>query len=192
MRFLEKLFDPHPNLLDLWHAIPLANFQTELARHVEYSVGDVNCLQLVVWRTGNAIKIEKLLDWEEYVCDWVARVVIRLLDDVLLFQKLVRHQLTVVFLEVRKYVRNGVVNRVHGHVADIRLIFLLNHANDLLHERLLHYRHFREQAHLLGVSDPNIGVCVGGCAVRNDERTWVSRIYERIGVDECILRISED
>ena len=44
----EKLFETHPRILDLRHAIPLANRQTELDRPVDYHIGNVNRLQLCV------------------------------------------------------------------------------------------------------------------------------------------------
>ena len=86
------------------------------------------------------------------------------------------NQLTVVFLKVRKYARNGVINGVCGPVADIRQICSLDRANDLLHEILFHSCHFMEQAQFIGVRDPYVGVFMGSCAVCNDERTLVSRV----------------
>ena len=75
-----------------------------------------------------------------------------------------------------EYARHSVDDVVHGPVADIRKICFLDRAKYLLHKSLFHSRHLTEQAHFLGVRDPHIGVYVGGCAVRIDERTRVSRV----------------
>ena len=99
LSFPKKLFETHPHLLDFRNVIPLTNRQPELSRPVDYHVGDVNCLQLGVGRPGDVIEIEEFLDCGEHGCDRVPRVLICLLDDVLPFQKLVRHQQTVCFLE---------------------------------------------------------------------------------------------
>ena len=48
-----------------------------------------------------------------------------------------------------------------------------------------------EQAHFIGVRDPHIVVCVGGCSVCNDERTQVSRVDKRSGIDDRVLRLSK-
>ena len=118
--FPEKLFEPHPRLLNFWNAILLPNRQPKLFCPADYHVGDVNCLQLGVGRPGGVSKLEELLDCGEQGHDRVARVVISLPDNVLPFHNLVWHQLTVVFLKERKYARHGVVNQVRGPVAVIR------------------------------------------------------------------------
>ena len=92
---------------------------------------------------------------------------------------------------MREYARHGVVDGVHGYVADIRQICFLDRANYLLHENLFHSRHLTEKAHFLGVHDPHIGVRMGGHAVRNDDRTRVIQVDGRSGRDECLLRISK-
>ena len=90
-----------------------------------------------------------------------------------------------------EYARHDVVEGVHGPVAEIRQICLLERANLLLHENLFHCCHLMEQAHFLGVRDPYIGVCVGGRAVRKDERTQVSWLGKRSGTHECVFNLSK-
>ena len=92
---------------------------------------------------------------------------------------------------MREYARPSVVYEVRRPVADIRQISCLEHANDLLYDRLFHSRHLTGQAHLLGVRNPHVGVRVGNCAVRNDERTRVSQVNIRSGKDECVLHLSK-
>ena len=114
------MFEPHPLIMDFRHVIPLMNCHPELACSVGYHVGNVDCLQLFVVHPGDVSKLKEVLDCGEYGSDWVAWVVIRLLDNVLPFQKFLQHQLTVVFLKVRKYACQCVVDRVRGSVANIR------------------------------------------------------------------------
>ena len=94
------------------------NRQPKLARPVDYHVGYVDCLQLCVGRPGDVRKLNEFLECGEHGCDKVARVVICLLDNVLPFQKLMRHQLTVVVLKLRKLTCHGIVDQVRGPVAD--------------------------------------------------------------------------
>ena len=92
---------------------------------------------------------------------------------------------------MREYAHHGIVDGVFGTVTDIRQICFLKQANYFLHESLFQSCHLKEQAHLLGVSDLHIGVHVGDCAVRNDERTRVSWVDGRSGGDECVLYLSK-
>ena len=85
---------------------------------------------------------------------------------------------------MREYAHQIVFDGVCSPVADIRQICFLDHANDLLHESLFHSGQLMEQTHLLGVRDLHIGVCMGGRAVRNDERTRVSWVDERSRRDD--------
>ena len=117
----------------------------------------------------------------------VAQVLNSFPNDVLPFKELVWHQLTVVFLRLRDYACHGVVYGVCRPVADICQIIYIDRAKTLLDEILFHSRHLTEQGHFLGVCDPHIGFCVGGCAAKNDERTRVSRINKGSGIDECVL-----
>ena len=87
---------------------------------MDYHADNMDCLQLCVGCPGDFREIKEFLDYGEHSRDWVARVVIRLIENVLPFQKLVRHQLAVAVLKVREYTRHGVVDRVCGPVADIR------------------------------------------------------------------------
>ena len=89
------------------------------------------------------------------------------------------------------YAHHGVIDGVHGPVADIHQICLLDRDKCFLQESLFHYRHLTEQAHFLGVRDTHIGFRVGGRAVRNDDRTRVSRLYESSGRNMCVLYLSK-
>ena len=111
VRCPKKLFESHPRLLDFRHAIPLTNRQPELACPVDYHLGNVDCLYLCSVHPYDVRKLKDFLDCGEYGRDQVARVVICLLEDILPFQKLVQHQLTVVVLKVCKYTLHGVVDR---------------------------------------------------------------------------------
>ena len=84
---------------------------------------------------------------------------------------------------MREYACHGVVNGVCCTIVDICQIICLERANNLLDEGFFQSRHLTEQAHLLGVRDPHIGVFVGSCSVWNDERTRVSRVKKK-GVGE--------
>ena len=100
--------------------IPLTNLLPELAHPVDYCIGGVDYLQLCVGPPGDFRELKYFLDSAEYVRNWVVRVVIRLLYNVLPFQNLVWHKLTVVVLKMHKYTRHGVIGRMCGPVADIR------------------------------------------------------------------------
>ena len=82
---------------------------------------------------------------------------------------------------MREYIRHGVIYLVRCPFADIRQVSCIYRTKYLLDESLLHSRHLTEQAHFLGVRDSHIGVHVGSHAVRNDERTQVSRVNENSG-----------
>ena len=114
-----------------------------------------------------------------------------ILDDVFTPEELVGHQLALVVLEVSQHVRHSVVDWFHHPVVDIRKVRFLICGNDLLHESLLHSRHFSKQTHSLGVCDPHIGIRVGGFAARYDERTQVIWVDKGSGWDERVLLICE-
>ena len=95
------------------------------------------------------------------------------------------------FLQIHEYALHGVIYRVCRPVADIHLVRCLDRANDFLDESLLHSRHLTEQAHFFGVRDTHIGVRVGGCAVRNDERNQVSWVNKRGGINEGVLHVGK-
>ena len=104
-----KLFKLHPHLLYFRHVIPFANCQPELARPVEYDVGNVDRLQLFIRCPLDVSKLEEFLDCGEHGRDWFSRVVNCLLDNVFLFKELVRHQLTVVVLHIREYACHSII-----------------------------------------------------------------------------------
>ena len=81
------------------------------------------------------------------------------------------HQLTVVVLKSIKHVCDGVVDRIGRAVVDIRKVHFLDHGIFFLHESLIHSRHLLEQTHYLGVCDPHVGIRMGGCDIRDDQRT---------------------
>ena len=91
------------------------------------------------------------------------------------------NQLTVVVLEVSQHVHGGVVDRIVRAFADIRELHFLDCRKFFLHESLLHPHQLLEHMHYLGLYDPNVGICVGGCSVRDDDQTWVSRVDEGSG-----------
>ena len=86
---------------------------------MDYHVVNVDRLQLCVGHPGDVSKLEEFFNCREHDRDQVTRVVIRLLDNNLPFQKLMRNQLKVVVLKVCKYTCHGVVDQVRGHVAVI-------------------------------------------------------------------------
>ena len=98
-------------------------------------------------------------------------MVCHLLDNVLALKKFMGHKLTVVFLEVSEHIRHGAVDGFCCTIADIREIRFLDHVNYLLHESLFNSRNFSKKMHFLGVCDSNVIICVGCCAVRDNERT---------------------
>ena len=184
------MFEPNPFPLDCCHRIPFENCQSELARPVKNHICDIHGLVLPVWCSGDVGKIKKFLDGGEYGRDWVSSIVDRLLDGVFALKELVGPQLTAVVLEVIQHVRHGVVDWIGRAVADIHKVRVLERGNNLLHGSLLHSRHLSEQTHFLGVCDSHAGIRVGSCAVRDDERTRVSRVDEGSGWYERVLRIS--
>ena len=97
---------------------------------MEYDVGDVERLEMCIRCLRDFRKLEEFLDYREHSCDLVALVVNCFPNNVLPFKELMRHQLTVVFLQMREYARHGVVYGVCRPVADIRQISFLNCAND--------------------------------------------------------------
>ena len=127
------------------------------------------------------VELEEFLDCGEHGRNWVVRVVNCLLGDVLPFKYLVRHQLTVVVLQMCEYACHGVVYGVCCPVADICQISFLGRANNLLDKILLHPCYLMKEEHFLGVRDLRIGVRVGGRSVRNDERTQVSWLNKSSG-----------
>ena len=88
----------HPLLLYFRHAIPLANLQPKLAHTVYYYVGNVDCLKLRVRGYRDVRELKEFLDCGEHSFYRFARFLYRLLDDVLPFQELMQHQLTIVVL----------------------------------------------------------------------------------------------
>ena len=81
-----------------------------------------------------------------------------------------RHQLTVVFLQMGEYTRHGVIYQVHSPIGGISQVSSLDRANNVLDKRFLHSSNLTEQAHFLVVHNPHIGFHVDGCAVWNVER----------------------
>ena len=144
-------------------------------------IHNIHGFELYIQRSGDVGEIDKLFDSREYGCYWFSRLVGCLLDNVLALEKLVRHQLTVVVLEKSYHVHHGVIDWVCCPVADIQEIRFLDHVNGLLHESLLYSHDFLKHTHFLGVSDPHVGICVGGCAVRDDDRTKVIWVEKRSG-----------
>ena len=69
VRFPEKLFESHPRLLYCRHAIPLANLQPELARMVEYDVGDADRLEMCILLLQYVSKTEEFLDCGDHSRD---------------------------------------------------------------------------------------------------------------------------
>ena len=100
--------------------IPLTDCQPELACPMDYHVGNVDCMQLCVGRPCDVRELEEFIDCGEHGCDQVAQVLLRILDHLLPFQKLVQHQLTIVFLKVCKYTLHGVVDWFCGPVSNFR------------------------------------------------------------------------
>ena len=139
------MFEPYPRLLDRRRKVTLAKFQLKLACLVNDYAGNVHGLVLLVGGSGDVIKLEKFFDGKKDGCDWVSRVLCRLLDNVLTLKEFMWHQLTVVLLEVSDNVRHGVLDGISHAVADIREICLLDCGNDLLHKSLLDYRHFAKK-----------------------------------------------
>ena len=106
-------------------------------------------------------------------------IVSRLLENVFTFKKLVGHQLTIVVLEVSHHIHHSVVDSICCPFSDIHEVHFLDNWNDLLHNILIYSRHFSKQAHFIGVRDPHVRICVGGCAIWDDERTevdWVDKV----------------
>ena len=58
----EKLFETIPRFLYCRHAIPLANFQPELAHRVEYDIGDIERLELCIRCLRDVSKLEDFLN----------------------------------------------------------------------------------------------------------------------------------
>ena len=111
---------------------------------MNYYVCDVHGLELGVRCSGDVVELDKLFDGGKYSRDQVLWMVCLILDDVLVMEELVGHQLTVVVLEVSENILNGVVDRVCHEIADIHEIKLLDRGDDLLHEGLLDSRHFQK------------------------------------------------
>ena len=65
----KKLFKTNSRLLYFWHAIPLANLQPELARMVEYDVGDADRLEMCILLLQYVSKTEEFLDCGDHSRD---------------------------------------------------------------------------------------------------------------------------
>ena len=65
---------------------------------MDYYINNVDYLQLRLCCPHDISKLKEFLNCGEHGCNWVAWVLNRLLGNVLRFQELVRHQLTVVVL----------------------------------------------------------------------------------------------
>ena len=83
MRLLEKLFKPHPRLLDFQNAIPLANILPKLFCPVNDRVRDVQILVLCVGSSSDVGELKNLFHGGKYGRGWVSRMVRGLLDNAL-------------------------------------------------------------------------------------------------------------
>ena len=110
-------------------------------------------LVLHVGHSNDIKELKKFFGGIKYICDWFLRMVRRLIDDVLALDKFMRHQLTIVLLEVSENVSHSVVDGFCRVIVYIREISLLDYAKNLLHEGLLDSRHFEKYMHFLGVRD---------------------------------------
>ena len=113
------------------------------------------------------------------------------LDNVLSLEEIVRHQLTVVVLEISKNVSHGVIYEVFCAIADIRDIRLLECGNYLFDKVLIDSRHFSKNKFFLVVGDSHVWVHVGGCDVQDDEWNRVSWVDEGNVQYYHVLRIGE-
>ena len=86
------------------------------------------------------------------------------------------HQLTVVFFEVGDQVCHIVIDGVFRAIMAICEIRFLGGSDNLLHKSLFGSCHFSKQTHLLSVRNLHVRICVGGCAIQDDERTRVSLV----------------
>ena len=87
---------------------------------MEYAVCDFDRLDLCIRCPRNVSELKKFLNCGEHSRYWVVLVVICPLDDVLPFKEIVRHQMTVVVLQMHEYARQGVIYGVCCPVADFR------------------------------------------------------------------------
>ena len=145
------MFEPYLHLLECWHAVPLANCQPKLDRPVNDHLCNFHGLVLRVGGSGDVGELEEFFDGGKYSPDWALRMVCRLLDNVIAFKEFTWNQLTVIFLEVSKNVRHGVIDGIHCAIVDIHEIRLLDCGNNLLHERLINACHFTKKTHFLCV-----------------------------------------
>ena len=108
---------------------------------------------LSVGCSGDVGELENFFDGRKYSHNQVLSMVCCLLDNVLALKEFVRHQLTVVFLEVIEKVPHGVVDGVVRGVEDIREICLLDYGNNLFRKGLLNSHQFAKKMYFLGVRD---------------------------------------
>ena len=85
---------------------------------MRYEVVNVDSLELCIRFPHDVSKLEEFIYCGEHGREQVVRVVNRLLDNVLPFKDIMRHQLTVVVLKLRKLTCHGIVDQVRGPVAD--------------------------------------------------------------------------
>ena len=171
--------------------IPFVNLHPELAQPMQYGVGDIDRLELCIRFPLDVSELEELLDCKELGRDWVPRIVDSFLNNFLPVKKLVRHQLIVVFLQMREYSCHGVIYGVRCPIADILQISYLNCANDFFEKSLFRSCHLTEQVQFFGGHDLHIGVRVDSCALLNYENTRVSQVNKRSGRDDCILHLGK-
>ena len=98
---------------------------------MRYEVVNVDSLELCIRFPHDVSKLEEFIYCGEHGRERVVRVVNRLLDNVLPFKDILRHQLTVVVLQMREYVRHSVVYGVCGPIAYIRQISFLGRSKKI-------------------------------------------------------------
>ena len=106
----KKLFESNPCLIDFCHVIPLSNCHSELSCLVNNHIIKIHGLNLCVQSTGDVGKIEEFFNGGEYGGNQVSRVVGHLLENIIVFRKLVGHEMTIVVLEVSQHVRHSVID----------------------------------------------------------------------------------
>ena len=124
--------------------------------------------------------------------DWFARIITRLIDNVLALKYPVWNYMPEIFLQMCEEIGHGVVDWFCGEIAYIYETSLLNCGYNMLYKGLLNSRHFAKETHFFGVRDAHAGINVGGFAVHDNEWTWVSWVEKgRVWVEQ-ILRISDN
>ena len=94
------MLEPYPHPLHCCHAIPFADFQSELSRPVKKYLGYVHSFVLGVRRSSDVGELNKFFNGGEKGRYWVSMIVDCLLDDVFALDNLMGHRLTIVVLKV--------------------------------------------------------------------------------------------